>query len=217
MSLQTYFGPCRGLSVVEAKVKFGYFIGGDHLAFLLADRCIKLFHSVFPDSAIAKEFKCGCTKATAVLKVIAHMMCCCRLRKPYVILSSSVFKLIFQLHSKWQSCYAFFDNKLGRGQCVFFALESVKGATADLLFQAIDGSLTLCYSDLVGFGSDDANVMLGQRNSVLSSKTTCCDSPTLHIATLVANAAYKGIPDDVEELTKGVFYFQKRPKRIGFC
>ena len=40
-------------------------------ALCLADHAAKLFASMFPDSTIAKEFKCSHTKATAILKVIA--------------------------------------------------------------------------------------------------------------------------------------------------
>ena len=72
MSLQSYFGgPTRAMAVVEAEVKFGYMLDEHHLPFLLADHCTKLFQSMFPDSAIAKSFKCSRTKATAILKVIA--------------------------------------------------------------------------------------------------------------------------------------------------
>ena len=56
--------------MVDAEVKFGYFISEHHLAFALADQCSKLFPTLFPDSEIAKSFKCGHTKATAIAKVL---------------------------------------------------------------------------------------------------------------------------------------------------
>ena len=56
-----------------AEIKFGYFLGEHHLPLLLADHCNQLlFRSMFPDSTIAKDFKCGRTKATAILKVISQ-------------------------------------------------------------------------------------------------------------------------------------------------
>ena len=61
----------QGSAVTEAEVKFGYFFGEHHLAFKLADYA-KLFSSMLPDSAIAKDFKYGRTKVTAILKVIAQ-------------------------------------------------------------------------------------------------------------------------------------------------
>ena len=56
-------------------------------------------------------------------------------------------------------------------RCVFFALESVERATAELLFNTIDKHLqestTLLDDNLIGLGTDGANVMLGARNSVM--------------------------------------------------
>ena len=67
-------GPRRDQAVVKAEVKFSYFIGEHHLALAVADHCSKLFSSMFPDSDIARAFKCGRTKATATVKVIAQDM-----------------------------------------------------------------------------------------------------------------------------------------------
>ena len=57
-SITTYFackpGPKQEEVVVEAEVKFGYFLGEHHLALAVADHCSSLFSSLFPDSAIAK-------------------------------------------------------------------------------------------------------------------------------------------------------------------
>ena len=55
-SLTSYFspanGPTREPSVIEAEVKFGYFLGEHHIPLSVADYCAKLFASMFPDSAI---------------------------------------------------------------------------------------------------------------------------------------------------------------------
>ena len=51
-------GPKRMESMVEAEVKFGFFLREHYLAFSVADHCSKLFSSLFPDSPIAKMFKC---------------------------------------------------------------------------------------------------------------------------------------------------------------
>ena len=75
-TLTIYFhnkvGPKREETVVQAEVKFGYFLGEHHLALMLADHCSKLFPNMFPDSVIVKAFKCGRTKAIAIVKVIAE-------------------------------------------------------------------------------------------------------------------------------------------------
>ena len=63
---------------------------------------------MFPDSSIAKDFKCSCTKATAVLKVIARFV-----GKPFLQqlerLNTSASKLMRQLilllHNKLLLCF----------------------------------------------------------------------------------------------------------------
>ena len=65
-------GPTREQSVIEAEVKFGYFLGEHHIPLCVADHRAKLFVSMFPDSAIAKSFKCGWKKATAIVEVVAQ-------------------------------------------------------------------------------------------------------------------------------------------------
>ena len=62
-SLTSYFtstrGPTRDRSVIEAEVIFGYFLAEHHIPLSGADHYAKLFCSMFPDSPIAKSFKCG--------------------------------------------------------------------------------------------------------------------------------------------------------------
>ena len=72
MPLSSYLVPVRREAAIQAKVIFGYFLGEHHLALFLADHAAKLFASMFPDSTIAKEFKCSRTKATAILKGITQ-------------------------------------------------------------------------------------------------------------------------------------------------
>ena len=118
----------------------------------------------------------------------------------------------------------FFDNTQGQVRCVFFALENVERATAELLFKTIDKhfqeSTILLYNNLVKLGTDEANVILGARNSVMSRLR--CKQPALialhchcHIAALIANEACKVLPDELEDLTTDVwYYFQKSPRRL---
>ena len=68
LPLQFYFWPIREESVIHAELLFAYFLGEHHLAFQLGDHCTKLFNLMFPDSSIAKDFKCSCNKATACVE-----------------------------------------------------------------------------------------------------------------------------------------------------
>ena len=228
-SITSYFqkpGPKRVESVVEAEVKFGYFLAEHHLAFSVADHCSKLFPSLFPDSAIAKAFKCGRTKATAIVKVLAEEV----MKEVICRLEQSQF---FSLHTDettditvFQQCalmLRFFDDVEGKVRCTFLKLQPVRKADAGSLFQALDSNFSdngaVQYANLVGLGSDGANVMLGARNSVLTRLKA--KQPALvsfhcncHLAALIANHACRAMPDYLEDVTIQLWYFfQKSPKR----
>ena len=86
--------------------------------------------------------------------------------------------------------------------------------------QSTSITTTLLYDDLIGLGTDGANVMLGAWNSVMSQ--LWCKQPALvalhchcHIAALIANEACKVLPDELEDQTTDVwYYFQKSPRRL---
>lgn len=59
-------GPRRNSSVVAAEVRFSYFVGEHHLPISIADHCTKLYPLMFPDSAIARSFRCSRTKTTSI-------------------------------------------------------------------------------------------------------------------------------------------------------
>ena len=149
-SITSYFhkpGPKRIESVVEAEVKFGYFLGEHHLAFSVADHCSKLFPSIFPDSATAKAFKCGRTKATAIVKVLAEEV----MKEVINCLEQSQ---CFSLHTdettnvtvfqQWALMLRFFDDVEGKVRCIFLKLQPVRKADAESLFQATFLMMVLC-------------------------------------------------------------------------
>ena len=76
----------------------------------------------------------------------------------------------------------------------------------------------MCYVNLVGLGSDGANVMLGTRNSVLTGLKA--KQPALisfhcncRLVALIANHACKTLPDYLEDVRIQIWYFfQKSPK-----
>ena len=127
--------------MIEAEVKFGYFLGEHHLALAVADHCSSLFSSLFPDSSIAKAFKCGRTKATAIVKVISQEL----IQDVLVRLGESKY---FSLHTDEstditvnQQCaimLRYFDNTDGKVRCVLYKLETVQKADANSLFEVLD-------------------------------------------------------------------------------
>ena len=116
-----------------------------------------------------------------------------------------------------------FNNSLGKVRCIFFALDKVEKADARHLFDSIDQHFQSSdvYDHLVGLGTDGCNVMMGQRNSVMThirSKQSALVALhcNCHIAALVANHACAAVmPKELKELTTDVwYYFHKSAKRM---
>ena len=229
-SLTSYFtstrGPTREQSVIEAEVKFSYFLGEHHIPLCVADHCAKLFVSMFPDSAIAKSFKCGRKKATAVVEVVVHEVkqgILSRLKESQFFSIQIDETTDIGINQQCGVMLRFFDTTEGKVRCTFYKLVTLESATADGIFQCLDNLFSddgpLKYSNLVGLGSDGASVMLGSRNSVLTRLQT--EQPRIvsfhcncHIAALIANHACKELPGYLDDLTVQIWYFfQKSPKR----
>ena len=129
----------RKESVIMAEIKFGYFLGEHHLPLLLADHCNQLFRSMFPDSTIAKDFKCGHTKATAIiLKVISQEIHKQQLQSINDSILQTDETTDITVTQQSAIMIRYFDNTLGKVRCTFHALESVEGTDAFRLFEAID-------------------------------------------------------------------------------
>ena len=116
--------------MIEAEVKFGFFLGEHHL---LADHCNRLFRSMFPDSCIARDFKCGRTKATAVLKVIAQdvqkkLLCSLSDSKYFSLQMDEITDVTVTQQAGIMLRY--FDNSVGRVKCIFYSLDKVEQADA---------------------------------------------------------------------------------------
>ena len=194
-------GPRHDQAVVKAEVKFSYFIGEHHLALAVADHCSKLFSSMFPDSDIARAFKCGRTKATVTVKVIAQDMIkniverINNLKFFSVQIDESTDITVYQ---QMGIMLHYFDNTDGKVYCIFYQLEPIGSADAEGIFTTIDHNSSdsgpICY---VGLGSDGCNVMLGSRNSVMTRLKT--KQPSLisfhcncHVAAFIANCDIVG-------------------------
>ena len=102
-------------------------------------------------------------------------------------------------------------------------LQPIEKLEAESIFAAIDQNFSeaspICYTNLVGMGSDGCNVLLGSRNPVLTRLKA--KQPSLvsfhcncHVATLIANHASAKLPDYLHDITIQIwYYFHTSPKR----
>ena len=154
---------------------------------------------MFPDSNIVRAFKYSRTKENAMVKVVVIKE---------IIEKISGFKLFsIQIDETTDiTVYQqmrYFNNTTGKMCCIFYKLEPVEKADAESIFAAIDKNFSessaICYTNLVGLGSDGCNVMLGLRKSVMTCLKT--KQPSLisfhcncHVAALIDNHACGKLP-----------------------
>lgn len=114
------------------------------------------------------------------------------------------------------------DENVGKPVTRFLDRPICNIGTADKLFEAIDTALDerkIPWSNVVGFESDTANVMVGKHNSVLSrvkSKQPGVFSQgcVCHLSNLCLLAGVKALPIDVDDFFVDLFYFfNKSAKR----
>jgi len=106
----------------------------------------------------------------------------------------------------------------------FLGLISLKNATAEALYDKVIAFFSLnkipYKTNLIGFASDGANVMVGTKNSF--SSRLISDIPHIflikcicHSFHLCASNACTMLPSAVEELTRDIYnYFSNNPKRV---
>ena len=105
----------------------------------------------------------------------------------------------------------------------FLAMPVCNVSTAEALFDALAQELEsrdIPWSNIVGYASDTASVVVGAHNSVLSR--LCEQQPNVfslgclcHLAALCATAAIKKPPVSVNDLLIDIFYHLSIPQRDG--
>ena len=213
------------LSVVRAELLFAYHLAEHNISMLTSSHSSHLFSRMFPDSSIAKRYKSSRTKTTALIiesisKVI-HEQLVGKLKQSYfsLLMDEST-----DISVDKQACLVvrMFDEASGTVNSKFLSMVSVPLADADHLFNAIDNLFeveAIPYSNMVGFGSDGASVMLGKNNSVVTRLKN--KQPNLfhlhclcHVAHLCASDACKKLPKCIEQLCRDIItHFNQSAKR----
>ena len=114
------------------------------------------------------------------------------------------------------------DDLLGKPVTRFLDMPVCNIGTANILFEAIERALderNIPWSNVVGFESDTANVMIGKHNSVLSciklkQPDVFSQGCVCHLSNLCLLAGVKILPIDIDDFFVDLFYyFDKSSKR----
>ena len=189
-----------------------------NLPFMLIKPLIQLIKSVAMDSSVAKHFKCGKTKATAVTKTIMRTEGRDEIIKT---ISFQPFSIIIDETTdvSTKKCLVivirYFDFSISRVKDKFLTLLEVEHVDAKALFEVLKTfftSLNIDMKNIIGFAADNASVMMGTKGGVKSFLLN--ENPYLyvmgcvcHSMHLCASAAAKKIPANVENLARNVYLF----------
>lgn len=221
-----------------AEIKLSAFMAEHKISHIVMDHLIDLLPKIFPDSNIASKINLKHTKLQAVINNVvgaSERECLIedlKREKFSVMVDEST-----DVATVKTMCVIvkYYDLNLGRTVSRFWDLIQMfddknaaptrvtdYSATAEKIFHAIIKSLRDSYvplENIIGFGSDGCNTMMGCRNSVSSRFRQLCPGICVfkclcHSLHLCAADACKELPHDAEKLTRLIYnYFKNSSKR----
>ncbi|XP_018399003.1 PREDICTED: uncharacterized protein LOC108776788 [Cyphomyrmex costatus] len=213
------------LSTKKADLYFAAFVAEHNVPFKIMEHMPQLIKQICVDSEIAKNIACSRTKVTAIVQNVIGQY---NLEQICKTLNNVKFSLIVD-ESTDRGCtkhlcivVRFFQDK--KVIDCFLGLIPLKDATAEDLYDKVTAFFNLnkipYKTNLIGFASDGANVMVGTKNSFSSRLVS--DIPHIflmkcicHSFHLCASNACSMLPSSVEELTREIYnYFSNSPKRV---
>lgn len=212
----------------RGEIRLASFIVEHNLSFSLANHLPKLVQALCPDSEIAKKLVLGRTKCSSIVNNVIGSQ---NFKKLISMLKESRFSLIVDESTdvgctKHLCLVARCLNKKQEVEDSFLALLPIhQSGTADILYSLIKDFFkenNIDYvKNMVGFGSDGANTMMGSNHSLLTHlskdivnlfvlKCSC------HSFALCASYACKKLPESTERLLREIYkYFQFSSKKYG--
>ena len=218
--------PSLELKVAKAEALWCKFIVEHNLPFAVSDCFSQLAPVMFPDSKIASKFGCKRTKTAAIVtEALApeeHKLTVKYAKAGPIALMVDESN---DIHND-KGCaivLKVINTDMGRVQNRFLGMPVCNRATGANLFEVIDEMMKnsgIPWENVKGFSSDNASVMVGKRNSVLSrvrdvTKQQVFDIGCIsHVANLCATALVKCLHEPIEDLLVDTyFWFDKSSSR----
>lgn len=220
-------------SVAELELKLCSFMAEHNISYQTMDHLSEIIKSI-PDSKIAADIKLKRTKCTGVVRNIIGE---CHKSDLEALLKSTKFSVLVDestdISAVKTMCIAvrLYDPETEKISSLLWELRPVfekddfdaanQGATGAAIYSAITKSFqdrNVPLSNIIGFASDGASVMMGQYNSVASRFIANNPGITIvkcicHSIHLCASEACKKLPRRCEDLARNVFGFFKHSSK----
>lgn len=212
------------IRIKKAEIRYTLEIVEHNRSFFSYEHFIEMSQEALPDSKIMKYISLKRSKISAIVKNVLNKHI---VQKTTQILQRKHFSIFIDESTDVSDIktLCILARYVDRGQIQSYLLDLVHlrdSAVAEHLYECLKHSLTkhgLSINSIVGLCVDNANVMLGQHNSIASPLITAnpeivvfpCICHSLH---LVVCHACKYLPSHVEDFLHLVYtYFSRSPKR----
>lgn len=228
-SLSNFFPSSKdalALKTTKAEAALVDLIVKKNLPVAIADDFTKFINLNFPDSEIAKKFACGRTKTSAITHHLADNVKARLLRR----MKDHAFTISTDgsndAHSKlYPIVVRSFDEEAGEVRSDVLSVPDCKdSATGRNIFELLNQELTPCgiaWSNCLGLGSDNANVMTGSKGGVIAfmkekHPAACLMGCVCHLIHIAAEKGAGALPFNVDDKLVDIWYYlNKSSKRLS--
>ncbi|XP_054601663.1 uncharacterized protein [Nothobranchius furzeri] len=211
--------------VINAEVKMAMLCAKNNVSFTFCDDFNKCVAEMFPDSAIARKYSAGKTKSTQLIKgAIAaeldeELARTCR-SQPFSLMCDESNNR--KTDKEFVILTRLYDEATLQVATKFMEMPICNVGNAENLYEKLREALRkrgIPWENLIAFNSDNASVMKGRHNSVISRlKTSQPHVQDLgcicHLAQLATGCAIKAAQVPVEDFLVGIYtHFDKSAKR----
>uniref|UniRef100_A0A8C6LN13 Uncharacterized LOC107389530 n=1 Tax=Nothobranchius furzeri TaxID=105023 RepID=A0A8C6LN13_NOTFU len=211
--------------VINAEVKMAMLCAKNNVSFTFCDDFNKCVAEMFPDSAIARKYSAGKTKSTQLIKgaIVAELddelARTCR-SQPFSLMCDESNNR--KTDKEFVILTRLYDEATLQVATKFMEMPICNVGNAENLYEKLSEALRkrgIPWENLIAFNSDNASVMKGRHNSVISRlKTSQPHVQDLgcicHLAQLATGCTIKAAQVPVEDILVGIYtHFDKSAKR----
>lgn len=205
--------------VIHAECLFTMFLVEHNLPLTAADHAGPLFRKMFPKSEVAKRYGCARTKTAAIIKELSSE----ERNSIVTVLQNAPFSLAIdgsndtdaKLHPIVVTYFCETEGKIKSCLLTAINIPSATGKNIACATLEVFAKFSVPFKNCIAFGSDNAPVMLGEKNGVAhhlkqQHSELIIIGCVCHLLNLAANKAAVVLPVEIEQIAIDIFYYLER-------